>query len=68
MKRREERGERSTTNLPASVVALVALEALLVLVGLLVLDEGVALMEHSLAVAALPALLDVGVLLAQVHT
>lgn len=65
----EERKESdSPADLSAGVVTLVALEALLVLVGLLMLDEGVALMEDGLAVATLPALLDVGVLLTQVNT
>lgn len=62
------RREESPTDLSAGVVTLVTLETLLVLVGLLVLNEGVALMENSLAVATLPALLDVRVLLTQVNT
>lgn len=55
-------------DLSASIVTLVTLEAFLILVGFLVLDESVALMKHSLTVTALPALLDVGMLLAQMHT
>lgn len=64
----ERKALESPADLSAGVVTLVALEALLVLVGLLMLDEGVALMEDGLAVATLPALLDVGVLLTQVNT
>lgn len=44
--------------LPAAVVTHVTLEALLVLVRLLVLDEGVALVEHGVTVAALLARFD----------
>lgn len=62
------RREESQNDLSAGVVTLVTLETLLVLVGLLVLNEGVALMENSLAVATLPALFDVRVLLTQVNT
>lgn len=62
------RREESQKDLSAGVVTLVTLEPLLVLVGLLVLNEGVALMENSLAVATLPALFDVRVLLTQVNT
>jgi len=53
--------------LPAAVVTHVTLEALLVLVGLLVLDEGVSLVEHGVAVATLLARLDERMLLAQVN-
>ena len=53
--------------LPTAVVAHVTLEALLVLVGLLVLDEGVALVEEGIAVATLLARLDKRVLLAQMN-
>ena len=53
--------------LPTAVVAHVALEALLVLVGLLVLDEGIALVEHGVAVATLLARLDKRVLLSQMN-
>lgn len=55
-------------DLSASIVTLVTLEPFLVLMGLLVLDEGVALMKHRLTVTALPALLNVGMLLTQMHT
>lgn len=54
--------------LSAGIITLVTLEALLVLVGLLMLDEGIPLMEHSVTVATLLALLDVGMLLPQVDT
>lgn len=56
------------TDLAAAVVAHVAFEPLLVLVGLLVLDESVSLVEHSVAVAALPSSLDERVLLTEVDT
>lgn len=54
------------TYLSAAVVALVAFETLLVLVGLLVLDERVSLMEHGVAVAALLSRLDERMLFPQV--
>lgn len=54
--------------LSAGIITLVTLEALLVLVGLLMLDEGIPLMEHSVTVATLFALLNVGMLLPQVDT
>lgn len=41
------------TDLAAAVVAHVAFEPLLILMGLLVLDQSIALMEHSVAVTAL---------------
>lgn len=45
------------THLSAAVVTLVTLETLLILVGLLVLDESVTLMKHSITVTAfLPSL------------
>lgn len=53
--------------LPAAVVTHVTLETLLILVGLLVLDEGVALVEHGVTVATLLARLDERMLLAQVN-
>lgn len=59
---------RALSDLSACIVTLVTLEAFLILVGLLVLDKSIALMKHSLTVTALPALLDVGMLLAQMHT
>lgn len=40
------------THLSAAVVTLITLETLLILVSLLVLDESVSLMEHSIAVTA----------------
>lgn len=46
------------THLSAAVVTLIALKTLLVLVGLLVLDERVPLVEHCIAVAALLSRLD----------
>ncbi|CAB1335525.1 unnamed protein product, partial [Coregonus sp. 'balchen'] len=52
----------------AAVVTLVTLEAFLILVGLLVLDESVALVEHSITVMAFPALLNERVLLTQMDT
>lgn len=55
-------------HLSAGIITLVTLEALLVLVGLLMLDEGIPLMEHSVTVATLLALLNVGMLLPQVDT
>lgn len=54
--------------LSASVITLVTLKALLVLVRLLMLDEGIALMKHSIAVSTFLALLNVGMLLSQVDT
>lgn len=54
--------------LSAGVITLVTFEALLILVGLLMLDEGIPLMEHSITVATLLALLNVGMLLPQVDT
>ena len=53
--------------LSTAVVTHVTLEALLVLVGLLVLDEGVALVEEGVTVATLLARLDKRVLLAQMN-
>lgn len=45
------------THLSAAVVTLVTLETLLILVGLLVLDESVTLMKHGITVTAfLPGL------------
>lgn len=55
------------TNLAAAVVTQVTLEPLLVLVGFLVLDESVALVEDSVAVSTLLSRLDEGVLLTQVN-
>lgn len=57
-----------SADLSAGIITLIALEAFLILMGLLVLDESVALMKHSLTVTTLPALLNVGMLLAQMHT
>lgn len=54
--------------LSACIIALVTLEALLILVRLLMLYEGIPLMEHCIAVATLLALLNVGMLLSQVDT
>lgn len=54
--------------LSASVITLVTLKALLILVWLLMLNEGIALMKHSIAVSALLALLNIGMLLSQVDT
>lgn len=54
--------------LSTSVITLVALKALLVLVRLLMLDEGIALMEHRITVTTLLALLNIGMLLSQVDT
>lgn len=58
----------SFTYLSAAIVTLVALEALLVLVGFLVLDECVTLVEHSVTVTTLPAHLHERMLLPQVDT
>lgn len=55
-------------HLSAGIITLVTLEALLVLVGLLMLDEGIPLVEHGVTVATLLALLNVGMLLPQVDT
>lgn len=54
------------THLSAAVVTLIALETLLVLVGLLVLDERVSLVEHGITVAALLSRLDERMLFPQV--
>lgn len=56
------------SDLTARIVTLVTLEAFLIFMRLLMLDESVALMEHRVTVTALPALLNVGMLLAEVHT
>lgn len=56
------------SDLTARIVTLIALEAFLIFVGLLMLDESVALMEHCITVTALPALLNVGMLLTEMHT
>lgn len=56
------------TLLTACIVTLITLEAFLIFVGLLMLDESIALMEHRITVAALPALLNVGMLLTEMHT
>lgn len=55
-------------HLSAAVVTLVALETFLVLVSLLVLDQSVALVKHSVAVAAFLPRLNKRVLLPQVNT
>lgn len=54
--------------LSTCIIALVTLEALLILVRLLMLYEGIPLMEYCVAIATLLALLDVGMLLSQVDT
>lgn len=41
-----------STNLSAAIVALITLETLLVFVGLLVLNESIALMKDCITVAA----------------
>ncbi len=46
------------THLSAAVVTLFTLETLLILVGLLVLDESVSLMKHSITVTTFLSLLD----------
>lgn len=56
------------THLAAAVVAHVTFEPLLVLMGLLVLDQGVALMENGVAVTTLLSGLDEGVLLTKVDS
>lgn len=56
------------THLSAAVVTLLTLEAFLVLVSLLVLDESVTLVKHSVAVTAFLSLLKKRVLLPQVNT
>lgn len=40
------------THLSAAVVTLITLETLLILVSLLVLDESISLMEHSITITA----------------
>lgn len=57
---------RVDTDLAAAVVTHVTFEPLLVLVGLLMLDQGVALVEHGVAVTALLSCLDKRVLLTEV--
>lgn len=47
-----------STHLSAAIVALVTLEALLVFVGLLVLNESIALMKDGVTVAAFLSHLD----------
>lgn len=54
--------------LSACVITLVTLEALLVLVRLLMLYEGIAFMKHSITIATLLALFNVGMLLSQMNT
>lgn len=54
--------------LSARVITLVTLEALLVLVRLLMLYEGIAFMKHSITIATLLALFNVGMLLSQMNT
>lgn len=56
------------SDLTARIVTLITLEALLIFVRLLMLDESIALMEHRITVTTLPALLNVGMLLTEVHT
>lgn len=56
------------SDLTARIVTLVTLEAFLIFVGLLMLDESIALMEHRITVTTLSALLNVGMLLTEVHT
>lgn len=46
------------THLSAAVVTLFTLEAFLILVSFLVLDESVSLMKHSITVTALLSLLN----------
>lgn len=53
------------TNLSAAVVTHVTFEPLLILVGLLVLDQSVALVENGIAVAALLSSLNKRVLLSK---
>lgn len=54
--------------LSACVITLVTLEALLILVRLLMLYEGIAFMKHSITIATLLALFNVGMLLSQMNT
>lgn len=54
--------------LSARIIALVTLEALLILVRLLMLYKGIPLMKDGVTVAALLALFDVGMLLSQMDT
>lgn len=56
------------THLSAAIVALVTLETLLVFVGLLVLNESVALVKDGVTVAAFLSHLDKWMLLSQVNT
>lgn len=56
------------TNLSAAVVTLVTFETLLILVSLLVLNESIALMKHSIAVTTFLSRLDKRMLLSQVNT
>lgn len=56
------------SDLTARIVTLVTLEAFLIFVGLLMLDESIALMEHRITITTLPALLNIGMLLTEVHT
>lgn len=58
----------SPAYLSACIIALVTLEALLILVRLLMLYEGIPLMKHSVTIATLFALFDVGMLLSQMDT
>lgn len=56
------------TNLSAAIVTLITLETLLVFVGLLVLNESIALMKDSITVAAFLSHLNKRMLLSQVNT
>lgn len=56
----------SDTHLSAAVVTLITLEPLLILVSLLMLDEGVPLVEHGIAVAAFLSCLNERMLFPQV--
>lgn len=56
------------SDLTACIVTLITFKAFLIFVGLLMLDESIALMEHCITVTALPALLNVGMLLTEMHT
>lgn len=56
-----------STHLSAAIVALVTLETLLVFVGLLVLNESIALVKDGVTVAAFLSHLDERMLLSQVN-
>lgn len=56
------------TYLSAAIVTLLTLETLLILVGLLVLDESISLMKHGITVTTFLSFFKKRVLLPQVNT